>query len=326
MVSSRRPTFPKAASSTYTIVTYSKYLLYNFIIFRTCVLEKRHIIGGAAVTEEIVPGFKFSRASYVLSLLRPQIMNDLELKRHGLKVRILTIAKNDWIKKQRVINWPTANLIQHKKLLLIGVQTASTDCISSSIQVYLRHPSSYTPLLESDWKSKSITSLTLGMDHDQNKAQIAQFSQRDAKKFGEYEAMLNKMVTAVDPLLDHSPPDMQQSLLGKIFSVWPLAMAAEKLGQDAHLFYEMMTAPTTKILNKWFESEPLKATLATDACIGAMISPGKKIRNSKALSDCIYYLTLLDNSSKKQTGKNSETQPKKIDFLPVLDRISDEYI
>ena len=42
--------------------------------------------GGAAVTEEIVPGYKFSRASYVLSLLRPQIFTDLELKKHGLKV------------------------------------------------------------------------------------------------------------------------------------------------------------------------------------------------------------------------------------------------
>ena len=122
------------------------------------------------------------------------------------------------------------------------------------------------------------------MDHDQNKAQIAQFSARDAEKFGEYEAMLNKMVTAVDPLLDHSPPDMQQSLMGKIKSVWPLAEAAKKLGNDAHLFYEMMTAPTTKILNKWFESEPLKATLATDACIGAMISPGNtNKKESKAL-------------------------------------------
>ena len=49
-------------------------------------VERRHLIGGACVTEEIVPGYKFSRASYVLSLLRPQIMADLELKRHGLKV------------------------------------------------------------------------------------------------------------------------------------------------------------------------------------------------------------------------------------------------
>jgi phytoene dehydrogenase-like protein len=56
------------------------------------VLEKRHIIGGAAVTEEIVPGFKFSRASYLLSLLRPQIMTDLELKKHGLKVNFKNVT------------------------------------------------------------------------------------------------------------------------------------------------------------------------------------------------------------------------------------------
>lgn len=47
---------------------------------RVCVLERRHILGGAAVTEEIVPGFKFSRASYVLGLLRPKVYYDLELK------------------------------------------------------------------------------------------------------------------------------------------------------------------------------------------------------------------------------------------------------
>ncbi|RDD38840.1 Pyridine nucleotide-disulfide oxidoreductase domain-containing protein 2 [Trichoplax sp. H2] len=52
------------------------------------VFENREIIGGAAVTEEIFPGFKFSRCSYVLSLLRPQIIKDLELKKFGLKVYI----------------------------------------------------------------------------------------------------------------------------------------------------------------------------------------------------------------------------------------------
>jgi glycine/D-amino acid oxidase-like deaminating enzyme len=49
---------------------------------QTCILEKRHVVGGAAVTEEIVPGFKFSRASYLLSLLRPHIYLDLELQVH----------------------------------------------------------------------------------------------------------------------------------------------------------------------------------------------------------------------------------------------------
>ena len=62
--------------------------------YRTCVLERRHIIGGASVTEEIVPGFKFSRASYVLSLLRPQIFKDLELKKHGLKVMQTSFSNN----------------------------------------------------------------------------------------------------------------------------------------------------------------------------------------------------------------------------------------
>ncbi|KAF6166655.1 hypothetical protein GIB67_005517 [Kingdonia uniflora] len=50
------------------------------------VLERRHIIGGAAVTEELVPGFKFSRCSYLQSLLRPAVIKELELGRHGLKL------------------------------------------------------------------------------------------------------------------------------------------------------------------------------------------------------------------------------------------------
>jgi phytoene dehydrogenase-like protein len=53
---------------------------------RTVVLERRHVLGGAAVTEEIVPGFRFSVASYVVSLLRPEIVRELELPRHGLEI------------------------------------------------------------------------------------------------------------------------------------------------------------------------------------------------------------------------------------------------
>lgn len=50
------------------------------------VLERRHVIGGAAVTEELVPGFKFSRCSYLQSLLRPSLIKELELPKHGLKL------------------------------------------------------------------------------------------------------------------------------------------------------------------------------------------------------------------------------------------------
>ncbi len=49
-------------------------------------LERRHVLGGAAVTEEIFPGFHFSVASYVVSLLRPEIIRELDLPRHGLEI------------------------------------------------------------------------------------------------------------------------------------------------------------------------------------------------------------------------------------------------
>src|SRR5467141_4422678 len=53
---------------------------------RVLVLERRYVLGGAAVTEEIFPGFKFSVCSYVVSLLRPEIIRELDLPRHGLEI------------------------------------------------------------------------------------------------------------------------------------------------------------------------------------------------------------------------------------------------
>ena len=53
---------------------------------RTVVLEQRHVLGGAAVTEEVFPGFRFSVFSYVVSLLRPEIIRELELPKHGLDI------------------------------------------------------------------------------------------------------------------------------------------------------------------------------------------------------------------------------------------------
>jgi phytoene dehydrogenase-like protein len=53
---------------------------------KVIVLERRYVLGGAAVTEEIVPGFKFSVASYVVSLLRPEIIRELDLPAHGMEL------------------------------------------------------------------------------------------------------------------------------------------------------------------------------------------------------------------------------------------------
>ncbi|XP_064230062.1 pyridine nucleotide-disulfide oxidoreductase domain-containing protein 2 isoform X4 [Aotus nancymaae] len=224
----------------------------------TAVFETRHVIGGAAVTEEIIPEFKFSRASYLLSLLRPQIYTDLELKKHGLRL-------------------------------------------------HLRNPHSFTPMLEEGTGGKVPRSLLLGRDMAENQKQIAQFSQKDAQAFPRYEEFMHCLTLAIDPLLDVAPVDMaafqRGSLLKRIRSLStlkPLLKAGRILGAQLPRYYEVLTAPITKVssfpgsegtllpsgrlspslcccavqvLDQWFESEPLKATLATDAVIGAMTSP-----------------------------------------------------
>ena len=53
---------------------------------KTLLLERRHLVGGAAITEELVPGYKFTTISYAISLMRPDIVQDLELVKHGMMV------------------------------------------------------------------------------------------------------------------------------------------------------------------------------------------------------------------------------------------------
>ncbi|MBT8207113.1 MAG: NAD(P)-binding protein, partial [Acidimicrobiia bacterium] len=57
---------------------------------KTLVLERRDVVGGAAVTEELHPGFNFTTFSYAISLLRPDIVHDLDLVKHGMMVMPLT--------------------------------------------------------------------------------------------------------------------------------------------------------------------------------------------------------------------------------------------
>src|SRR3974390_1552249 len=53
---------------------------------RVKVLERRKVVGGAAVTEEFAPGFRNSVAAYTVSLLNPKVIADLRLNDHGLKI------------------------------------------------------------------------------------------------------------------------------------------------------------------------------------------------------------------------------------------------
>ncbi|KAK9541563.1 hypothetical protein VZT92_001596 [Zoarces viviparus] len=198
---------------------------------KTAVLERRHVLGGAAVSEELFPGFHFSRCSYLLSLLRPHIYTDLELKKHGLKV-------------------------------------------------YMRDPHAFTPMLEEGVSGALPRSLTLGSDPAMNQMEIGKFSKKDAKAFPEFNAYLEKLAGAIHPLLDAPPVDIPgitsgspMKRLAAAKTLMPIVKCGLKLGRNIPDFYEIITAPIMKILNRWFESEPLKATLATDAVIGAMTGP-----------------------------------------------------
>src|ERR1700736_1186666 len=88
---------------------------------KVLVLERRHVLGGAACTEEIVPGFKFSVCSYVVSLLRPEIIRDLELPRHGLEIlpldgTITPMQNGDYLWRENDHGRTRRELERHSKL------------------------------------------------------------------------------------------------------------------------------------------------------------------------------------------------------------------
>jgi phytoene dehydrogenase-like protein len=103
---------------------------------KTLVLERRHVLGGAAVTEEVFPGFRFSVASYVVSLLRPEIIRDLQLPRHGLQILPLdgtfTPLDNDYLWRtddhgqsmREVRRWSAADAEAYEEYGLLMVEMA----------------------------------------------------------------------------------------------------------------------------------------------------------------------------------------------------------
>ena len=84
---------------------------------KVLVLERRHVLGGAAVTEEIFPGFKFSVCSYVVSLMKPNVMRELMLPKFGLKLLPLestfTPLKNDYLLRTSDANQTYREISRH---------------------------------------------------------------------------------------------------------------------------------------------------------------------------------------------------------------------
>lgn len=81
---------------------------------KVLVLERRPVLGGAAVSEQIFPGFTFSVFSYVVSLLRPEIIRDLELPRHGLQILPLESTVTPLPNGDYLAGWGDADLTRRE--------------------------------------------------------------------------------------------------------------------------------------------------------------------------------------------------------------------
>jgi phytoene dehydrogenase-like protein len=81
---------------------------------RVVVLERRHVVGGATVTEEIYPGFKFLTGSYLISLLRPEVIRELELPKHGLSLMPLESTYVPLPDGNYLADWPDHDLTREE--------------------------------------------------------------------------------------------------------------------------------------------------------------------------------------------------------------------
>ncbi len=185
--------------------------------WKVLVLERRYLVGGACVTEEIFPDFKVSTAAYVNSLFRPEIIRDLRLEDYGFA------------------------LLE-------------------------RSPSSFTPFPDGRY-------LLMGPDAQLNHREISKFSARDAEAYPKYEKMLERVAAVIEPMLTMTPPNPVRPGLRGLWNLFQLGRSFQKLGTNMAETIEILTGAARSILDRWFESEQLKATLATDAVIGTMAAP-----------------------------------------------------
>jgi phytoene dehydrogenase-like protein len=185
------------------------------------VVERRDVVGGAAVTEEFHPGFRNSTASYTVSLLAPQVIAELNLAQHGL----------------RIVKRPISNFL---------------------------------PLPENAF-------LEVGGGLAATQAEVAKFSARDAGRLPAYYAMLGRVADVLRALLHVTPPNVgahRGGRIGMALEVWKTARpfrSLDRAGQRDVL--DLFTKGAGEILDRWFESAPIKAAFGFDATVGNFQSP-----------------------------------------------------
>jgi phytoene dehydrogenase-like protein len=188
---------------------------------KTVVLEARDRVGGAADTSTPfvdLPDVKVSTYSYVVSVLPPGIIRDLELEKHGL--RIFPV-------------WGSINPMPDGRSMEQHNENSGLTCAS-----------------------------------------IAQFSKRDAEVFPEWEKWLHAAGGIVGPLLMQVPPRIGSANFGDLLQQAQTGWKMRKLGaRGVADLTRLFTMSVTDLLDDWFESEEIKATIAAVGVIGAWAGP-----------------------------------------------------
>ena len=184
---------------------------------KVIVLERRDIVGGAAVTEEFHPGFRNSTASYTVSLLHPKVIADLHLAEHGL----------------RIVERPFGNFL---------------------------------PLSDSSY-------IKVGGGLQATQAEVARFSRRDAERLPGYYAMLEGVADVLRDLLLETPPNVGGGI-NDLLQAWKAGKRFKRLDMAARRdVLDLFTMSAGDLLERWFESEPIKACFGFDSVVGNFASP-----------------------------------------------------
>jgi phytoene dehydrogenase-like protein len=205
---------------------------------KTVVLERRHVLGGAAVTEEVFPGFRFSVFSYVVSLLRPEIIRELDLPRHGLDILPLDGTFTPLHKGEG----------RPAPIGPDGHRIGTGD--------YL-------------WRVN---------DHGRTVRELRRWSKLDAEAYEEYGQLMVDMARFIKPILSIVPPDPASNDPRPLLPLAGLVRAFQRLSERQQaVFVQLMTMSAFDFLSQWFETDPLKATMSASGIIGTyqgIKSPG----------------------------------------------------
>jgi len=186
--------------------------------FRPLVLERRSQVGGAAVTEEFHPGFRCSTLAHSAGPLRADVVRDMQLERHGLKLTTPDVS--------------TVSLLPDGRALV----------------------------LYSDPKKAAD--------------EIAQWSAKDAKAYGDFASALAKISKVIGEALALTPPNIDDPSSGDLWGMLKTGRAMRNLGKrDLYRVLRWAPMAVADLVAEFFETEALRAAIAVRGIFGTFFGP-----------------------------------------------------